>query len=151
MSESRSKDFIETIAGAIVLILACFFLIYSFQKSGISRQLYNEEFILTAEFNSVDGLSTGSNIFLAGVKIGTVSDIQLNLENFLARVTISLYDDFAIPDDTEAIIVSDGLLGEKYISLNPGGSSESFNTGDQIIYTQGAVNIVNLLNKFSGK
>ena len=151
MSESRSRGFIETIAGAIVLILACIFLIYSFQKSGISRQLYNEEFMLTAEFNSVDGLSIGSNIFLAGVKIGTVSDIQLNLDNFLARVTISLYDDFAIPDDTEAIIVSDGLLGEKYISLNPGGSSESLNTGDQIIYTQSAVNIVNLLNKFSGK
>tara|TARA_Y100001968_G_scaffold237963_1_gene221276 strand:+ start:64 stop:519 length:456 start_codon:yes stop_codon:yes gene_type:complete len=151
MSSIKHKGAAETLMGAVVLITALIFVIYSFQKTEISRELSDDKLIIFADFESADGLRVGSDVTLAGVKIGTVSEIRLNKEYFYARASMNLSDDFLIPNDTEAIIVSDGLLGDKYISLNVGGSDVPLKAGDQIVYTQGSINIVNLLNKFSGK
>ncbi len=151
MSQVKYKGIAETLMGAIVLIAALIFVVYSFQKTGIKKDFSENQFTIFADFDSVDGLRVGSDVMLAGVKIGTVSEIKLDNNYFFARTLMSLYKDFLIPNDSEAIIVSDGLLGEKYISLNVGGATESLKSGDQIIYTQGSINIVNLLNKFSEK
>ena len=85
------------------------------------------------------------------MKVGTVSNIELDTQDFIAKTTFSLFENFNIPDDTEAIISSDGLLGEKYISLNVGGSDTNLVDGDEFLYTQSSVNIVNLLGKFVNK
>ena len=151
MNSRKNKAPIETIAGAVVLIFAFTFLIYAFQKTDLSDDFRETNFVIHADFDSVAGLRVGSDIMLAGVKVGSVSEIELDAERYVASTTMNLYKDFNIPEDTEAIIVSDGLLGEKYISLNVGGAMDTLTQGDQIIYTQGSINIFNLLSKFVDK
>tara|TARA_A100001011_G_scaffold238004_1_gene245964 strand:- start:23 stop:478 length:456 start_codon:yes stop_codon:yes gene_type:complete len=151
MNSRKNKVPIETIAGAVILIFAFTFLIYAFQKTDLSDDFRETNFVIYADFDSVAGLRVGSDIMLAGVKVGSVSEIELDAERYIASTTMNLYKDFNIPEDTEAIIVSDGLLGEKYISLNVGGAMDTLTEGDQIIYTQGSINIFNLLSKFADK
>jgi len=151
MSNSKKYLNAETIMGAIVFIVAFLFLLYAVQKTNFKNEFSNNVFIIYASFESADGLRTGSDVMLAGVKVGSVSDINLNKEQYTADTTLSLFDNYNIPEDSEAIIVSDGLLGEKYISLNIGGSAESLKHGDYFLYTQSSINIINLLNKFSSK
>ena len=148
---SKKYGLIETILGGIVFFIACGFLVYTFKISSLNSQLSSGKFKLHANFSSVEGLKLGSDIVLAGVKVGTVSNIELDTQYFIAKTTFSLFENFNIPDDTEAIISSDGLLGEKYISLNVGGSDTSLVDGDELVFTQSSVNIFNLLGKFVNK
>ena len=145
---NTKKGLIETIFGGIVFFTACFFLAYAIKTSSLNEEFSSTNFQLYASFNSAEGLIIGSDVFLAGVKVGSVSDIELDIENFVARTTFSLFKNFNIPDDSEAIIISDGLLGEKYVSVNVGGSDTSFLDGDEFVYTQSSINIFNLLGKF---
>ena len=148
---SKKYGLIETIFGGIVFFIACGFLVYAVKISSLNSQFSSGNFKLYANFSSVEGLKLGSDIVLAGVKVGTVSNIELDTQDFIAKTTFSLFENFNIPDDTEAIISSDGLLGEKYISLNVGGSDNNMVDGDEFLYTQSSVNIVNLLGKFVNK
>ena len=148
---SKKHGLVETIFGGIVFFIACGFLVYAVKISSLNSQLSSGNFKLHASFTSVEGLRLGSDIMLAGVKVGTVSNIELNTNDFTAKTTFSLFKNFNIPDDTEAIISSDGLLGERYISLNVGGSDTSLVDGDEFVYTQSSVNILNLLGKFVNK
>ena len=104
-----------------------------------------------AEFESVDGLRVGSPVLLAGVKVGSVTEISLDTKTYFAKTRLELDRSILIPEDSEAIIVSDGLLGEKYVSVNVGGADSFLKNGDQFLYTQGSVNIINLLNQFSAR
>lgn len=148
---NKKYALVETIFGGFVFFTACIFLIYAVKISSLNNELSGSSFKLHASFDSVDGLRPGSDVLLAGVKIGTVANIELDTDNFVAKTTFSLFDDFQIPDDSEAVIVSDGLLGEKYITLNVGGSDITLLDGGEFIYTQSSINIFNLLGKFVNK
>jgi phospholipid/cholesterol/gamma-HCH transport system substrate-binding protein len=148
---NRKQGLVETIFGGIVFVTACVFLVYAVKISSLNNEMTGTKFKLYANFESVDGLRLGSDVLLAGVKVGTVDNIELDTQDFVAKATFSLFDDYNIPDDTEAIIISGGLLGEKYVSLNVGGSDTSLVNGDEFIYTQSSVNIFNLLGKFVNK
>ena len=141
----------EIFLGGLVFAVAVAFLIYTVFTVGIKEELSTGKFTLYANFQSVDGLTLGSNVVLAGVKVGTVSEIELVRETFQAKVTLSLTKDYKLPDDTEAIINADGLLGGKYISLNVGGSDIALASGEELVYTQGSISILNLLSKFTSK
>ena len=148
---NSKHNLLETTVGGIVFLIACLFLGYSIKVTSFDKELSSANFKLHATFESVDGLKVGSEVVLAGVKIGSVSKIELDTTNFIARTTMSLFKNFNIPDDTEAIIESDGLLGEKYISLNIGGSDTNLVAGEELAYTQSSINILNLLGKFVNK
>ena len=148
---NKKSGLIEIVVGGIVFLVACLFLVYSLSVAGSKTALYNKSFLLRANFQSAEGLELGSAVTLAGVKVGTVSKIELDTEQFVAKTTFLLFKNFAIPDDSEAVITSDGLLGEKYVSVNIGGSDTILNYGDEFIYTQSSVNIFNLLGKFVGQ
>ena len=141
----------ETILGGVVFFAACFFLAYSVKTSSLSSELTSANFKLYASFDSADGLKLGSDILVAGVKVGKVSNIELDTQNFIAKTTFLLFKNFSFPDDTEAVIVSDGLLGDKYVSLNVGGSDSVLMDGDELLYTQSSINMFNLLGKFINK
>ena len=87
-------------------------------------------------------------VFLAGVKIGTVSDVELNPETYRADTVVSVATGIDIPDDSAIIVSSEGLLGGNFIEIVPGGSPFFFEPGDTIEDTQGAVSLVSLLLKF---
>lgn len=142
MRENRT----EVAVGAVVLAAAIGFLFYIVQVAGIGG--LGRSYELTASFRSVEGISAGTDVRLAGVKIGTVSDISLNPETFRGDTTIALEKGVVIPDDSAAVIASEGLLGGNFVEIVPGGSLENYPEGAEILDTQGAVSLISLLLKF---
>ncbi len=134
---------VETLIGAIVLIVAVFFVAFAYQSTG--GTVTSDGYELTARFARVDGLATGSDVRLSGIKVGTVIDQTLDTETYDAIVRMTIRDDIKVPDDTAVKIASDGLLGDTYISLEPGGSDDMLEDGGELEFTQGAVNLMDLI------
>ncbi|MCD1625779.1 MAG: outer membrane lipid asymmetry maintenance protein MlaD [Paracoccaceae bacterium] len=142
MSETKT----EVVIGAAVLAVAAGFLIYAGQVTGMSAS--TKGYPLTASFRSLEGVNVGTDVRLAGVKVGTVTAVSLNPETFRADTTISVLDGLELPDDSAIVIASEGLLGGNFVELVPGGSPFNLAAGDEIIDTQGSVSLVSLLMKF---
>lgn len=138
----------EILAGAAVLAVAAGFALYAVQGSGVVSQ--PESYPLTASFRSVEGVSVGTDVRLAGVKVGTVTGLALNPETFFADATISMRNDVALPVDSTIMISSEGLLGGTFVEVQPGGALETLEPGGEIEDTQGAVSLITLLMKFAG-
>ena len=105
----------------------------------------DENYNLAAEFRSVEGISIGTDVRLAGVKIGTVKDIKLDPDTYRVNAIFSVKNAIQIPDDSQAIISSEGLLGGNFIELVPGGSFDYLAPESIILDTQGAVSLITLL------
>ncbi len=143
-----AQNRLEILVGGAVLAAAIGFGVYAAQIAGVARS--SDSYPLTASFRSLEGVTIGSDVRLAGVKVGTVSDIALNPETFRAETTVSIDSDISIPDDSAIIISSEGLLGGSFVEIMPGGSPFTFGAGDEIADTQGAVSLVTLLMRFVG-
>lgn len=141
-----SENPTEIAVGAGVVALALGFLVYAGQIAGVSGA--SDTYQLTASFRSAEGISAGTDIRLAGVKVGTVTDLGLNHDTFRAEAELTLASDILLPDDTAALISSEGLLGGNFVELLPGGSMFNFEDGQVISDTQGSVSLINLLLKF---
>ena len=148
---NKRTGLIEVVVGGVIFFIALIFIIYTITTSNFRKSYFESPFFVVASFQSVEGIKVGSDVLLAGVKVGNVSKIQLDKDLFQAVITLSLYDDYQLPEDTEAIINSDGLLGGKYVLLNVGGSDTILTNGDELLYTQSSVGIFNLLNRFISK
>jgi len=137
---------VETIVGAVVIAIAAafFFFVYTKTDIGAGRGGYR----IFAAFDSIDGITVGSDIRLAGIKIGTVLDEKLDQENYQALVTMSIDRTVKLPEDTSAKVTSEGLMGQKYIALDPGGSETVLKDGDYLSHTQSALDIWALVNKY---
>lgn len=136
----------EVLVGGIVLAGAIAFGVYATQATGLSQGSGGYE--LGASFRSLEGVSVGTDVRLAGVKIGTVTGVDLNPESYRADTRFSVADGIQIPDDSAVVISSEGLLGGNFVEIMPGGSLFYFEAGDQIEDTQGAVSLISLLVKF---
>ncbi len=136
----------EVLVGGAVLAFAVAFGVYASQSTGLSRDTSGYE--LGASFRSLEGVGVGTDVRLAGVKIGTVTGVDLNPETYRADTTLSVADGVLIPDDSAVVISSEGLLGGNFVELMPGGSPFYFEPGDEIVDTQGAVSLISLLVKF---
>lgn len=144
MSENTS----EVVAGGLVLAAALAFLAYAAQATGWREG--PSTYALTASFRSVEGITVGSDVRLAGVKVGTVTSLALNPQTFFADAGIALNKDVLLPDDSTILISSEGLLGGNFVELLPGGSLENLAPGAEIEDTQGAVSLISLMMKFVG-
>ena len=142
MSESKT----EVVVGAAVLLAAAGFLFYAGQVTGFASSAAG--YPLTASFRSWEGVGVGTDVRLAGVKIGTVTSVSLNPDTFRADTVMTLRDGILLPDDTAVVIASEGLLGGNFVELMPGGSPFNLSPGDEIVDTQGAVSLISLLLKF---
>lgn len=136
----------EITVGAAVVAVAIGFLVYAGQVSGFSSA--STGYGLTASFRSLEGVSVGTDVRLAGVKIGTVTDISLNPETFRADTGFTILDGIELPDDSAVVISSEGLLGGNFVEILPGGSPFNLEPGAEIEDTQSAVSLVGLLMKF---
>lgn len=145
MSENRA----EILAGAAVLAAALGFLIYVGQETGDAMRSEGS-YELTASFRSVEGVRVGTDVRLAGVKVGTVTALELNPQTFFADAVLSVQDQVLLPDDSAALISSEGLLGGNFVELVPGGSLDNLSPGAEIEDTQGAVSVISLMMKFAG-
>jgi phospholipid/cholesterol/gamma-HCH transport system substrate-binding protein len=139
------RNFAEVASGAVVLVVAFGFLGYAVVHSGRSAASGYE---LLAKFDHIDGLAVGSDVRLAGVKVGSVLSARIDPASYQAVVALSVQNDVKLPADSSAEITSDSLLGGEYLSLSPGGDSRMLQPGQAITITQGAVSLEQLLGKF---
>ncbi len=136
----------EVIVGGVVLAAAIGFLTYTMSTTGFGAR--GDTYDLTASFRSIEGITAGTDIRLSGVKIGTVSSVSLNPDTFRGDTVFAIQHDTVIPDDSAAVIASEGLLGGNFVEIVPGGSLGNFENGAEIEDTQGAVSLISLLLKF---
>lgn len=143
-----SENATEVVIGGAVLAVALGFLVYAGQGSGVGSRAGTYE--LRAAFRSVEGITTGTDVRLAGVKIGSVTGLDLNPTSFFADARVAIRDGIVLPDDSTIVIASEGLLGGSFVEILPGGSPDNLAPGDEIENTQGAVSVIALLMKFVG-
>jgi phospholipid/cholesterol/gamma-HCH transport system substrate-binding protein len=140
-----SRNVAEMLTGAVVLLITAGFLAYAVAHSGRSSV---SGYPLIARFDHIDGLTVGSDVRMAGVKVGTIADARIDQQSYLAVVTLTVQDRLQLPKDSSAEVTSDGLLGGKFLSLTPGGDSMMLEPGGTITITQSSVSLEQLLGKF---
>ena len=115
------------------------------ERVGVQRVGY----VLTAKFDNIGGLKVGAPVSMAGVTIGRVTNIEFDSSDYRARVSMRIDPQFnKIPNDSDAAIFTQGLLGNQYIGMTAGGSETFYKDGDQIELTQSALVLENLISKF---
>lgn len=137
-----TRNVLETLLGAVVLIVAIGFLAFAYRSSQINS---SDGYELLASFDRVDGLEPGADVRISGIKVGTVVAQELDPATFRAEVRFTLRDDVQLPLDSSAAVVSNGLLGGKYLAVVPGGDVEILEPGDQLTLTQSAINLEDLI------
>ncbi|WP_421991417.1 outer membrane lipid asymmetry maintenance protein MlaD [Roseococcus sp.] len=142
----KGRSIAEVATGAIVLAAAGIFLVYAVLQSGRSPQ--TSGIALTAQFDRIDGLNSGADVRIGGVKIGSVTDLRIDPRTFQAEVAMRVRSDLRLPNDSSAEITSEGLLGGKYVSIVPGGADRLLADGGRITETQGSVSLESLLGRF---
>ncbi|MBB5514754.1 phospholipid/cholesterol/gamma-HCH transport system substrate-binding protein [Rubricella aquisinus] len=136
----------ETVIGAIVLVAAAGFIAFAAETADLSAG--GDRYELEAKFRKADGLSVGTDVRVSGVKVGTVEALELDPTTYLAVARLSLDSEIELPEDSDARIESDGLLGGNYVAITPGASDFMLISGDEIINTQGSVSLIDLILKF---
>lgn len=139
------RNLVETLMGAIVLAVAGYFMVFAYTTTNV-RSVRGYDVI--AKFERVDGVATGTDVKVSGIKVGTLVEQKLDAETFLAVLKLSIDNSIKLPEDTVAQISSEGLLGANFVSLVPGGSDKLIPPGGEIKYTQAPVNLVQMLGKF---
>ena len=139
------RNMIETVMGAVVLLVAISFVVFAFRSSGLSA---SGGYQVTARFNDASGLTVGTDVRMSGVKIGTVAAQDLDPVTFLATITLIINDDIQLPVDSSAKILPDGLLGGNFVALEPGAEEAIIQSGGRIEFTQSAINVVELISRF---
>jgi len=129
--------------GVVVLALAAGFLTYSLSVGGVHSKRGNYE--ISAKFGEAGSLAAGAAVSVAGVKVGTVSQVTLEPKTYLAIAKLSIDPTVKLPADSTAKITSDGLLGGAHIAIAPGASLDDLKPGGEIENTQGAVDIFGLI------
>jgi phospholipid/cholesterol/gamma-HCH transport system substrate-binding protein len=140
-----TRNVLETLLGAIVLAVAIGFLTFAYRSSQVRQ---SDGYELTARFSRVDGLERGADVRISGIKVGTVVAQNLNPETFQAEVRFTLPESIHLPIDSSAAVVSNGLLGSKYLALVPGGDVDMLKPGDEVTLTQSSVNVEDLIGHF---
>lgn len=145
----RSGQRVELAVGAFLLLALATLLVLAFATTNGKLDMAGSRYRLIARFGNVGDLRTHAPVKIAGVEVGEVERIVLDQKNYGAVVTLSLDPAYkALPADTSARILTAGLLGERYIGLDPGGDPDVLPSGGEIIYTQNAVVLEELIGKF---
>ena len=139
------QGIIETLVGLFVLIVAFSFLGFAYNISDFSKT--NNGYTVTANFQNIDGIAKGADVKLAVIKIGSVDSLSLEDNTYYAILSLSINEGVNIPKDSSAIVTTSGLLGGKYIRINPGASDDNLADGGKIKFTQSSLNIEDLIGK----
>lgn len=139
----------DAVVGLLVVIVAAWFVVYAWHRTGGGAD--GGAIHVTALFPNASGVSPGTDVRVAGLKVGSVSAQKLDPKSYEAEVTLALDPDVKVPADSSAAITSEGLLGSTYIALVPGGDTAFLKNGDTIIDTQGAMDLMGLVGQFINK
>ena len=139
-----SNNMFEAVIGAVVLAVAAVFLVFAFGMANVGAVRGYE---VLARFDRVDGLNMGADVRLSGIKVGSIIGQHLDPKTFLAEVRMSIAPDVKLPADSSAQIISDGLLGSKFLAIIPGGDDAVIPPGGLITYTQSPIILENLIGQ----
>ena len=135
----------EALIGAVVLAVAAFFLVFAFSTTDVGAV---DGYEVTATFDRVDGVNAGADVRMSGIKIGTVTKLELDRQTFLAKATLNIDSAVELPDDSSAEITTEGLLGGKYMAIVPGGAEDVIPPGGRIQFTQSSLSLEGLIGRF---
>jgi len=140
-----SRSVVETILGALVLIVAIGFVAYAYTTSDVADP---GGYRLTAAFDRIDGLNVGSPVKISGIKVGEVLSQRLDPQTYQAVLTLSVASEVELPTDSSARVVSESLLGGRYLDLQPGAEIDVLGDGGEITFTQSSINLEDLIGRF---
>jgi phospholipid/cholesterol/gamma-HCH transport system substrate-binding protein len=143
-------NIVEIVTGAVVITISAVLLFYAYTSTKHTDQ---EGYKIIARFHKADGLVEGSDVKMGGIRVGSVSKMTLDPKRYDAIIELSIKPEIKLPADTSASIISESLLGGKYIDLQPGGDEEMMEPGSEIQQTQSAVILESLIGQliFSSK
>jgi phospholipid/cholesterol/gamma-HCH transport system substrate-binding protein len=139
------RNIVETIVGALVLLVAGVFVFYAFARSDRTGP---DGYEVVARFGRIDGLKRGADVTLSGVKVGTVTGVSLDSKTYQAIVRMTVSSNVNLPTDTNAKIVSESLLGGTVVSLEPGNEKNLIRANGEIQNTQDSIPLTELIAKF---
>ena len=140
---------IEILVGAFVIMAVVAMVMLSLKVSNLAS--YGDDgdaYEIIAQFDNIGGLKERSPVSAGGVRVGKVSSIHYNNEEFTAVVTLKIQGAYRFPIDTSASILTAGLLGEQYVGLEPGGDEEFMTEGGEIDITQSALVLEQVIGQF---
>jgi phospholipid/cholesterol/gamma-HCH transport system substrate-binding protein len=138
---------LEVVVGLFMLLgFACF--VFMSVKLGDVNIFNDKTYTVNARFGSVAGLKQGATVDIAGVTVGKVANIELNHETYEAMVSMQIKPEVKLQEDSIASIRTSGIIGDRYISILPGGSLDLIEDGGEIFETESAINFEELLSKY---
>ena len=142
------RQFVEIIVGLFVMVGLLALLFLSFNVSNINSVTVSNPYQVSARFDNIGNLKVRAPVTMAGVRIGRVNEIRLDSASYQAQVVMDISGKYKkLPVDTSASINTQGLLGEQFVSLEPGGQQKYLKNGDRIRLTQSAVVLENLIGQ----
>ena len=139
------QNVIETMVGFVVICVALFSFIFFYKVSDSSKD--GDGYFLNAYFQNIDGLVEGGDVKLSGIKIGYIDNLSLEKDTYLAIVKLKIRKGIGIPSDSRAIVSTSGLLGGKYVRINPGAADDDLKENSKIKFTQSSISIEDLIGK----
>jgi phospholipid/cholesterol/gamma-HCH transport system substrate-binding protein len=140
-----SGNMIETVMGGVVLVVAGSFLYFAYNGSNIKTV---EGYAVQASFTNITGVGVGSDVRIGGIKVGVIESLDLDPVTYNAVAHMRVANTIKLPKDSSAAVQSAGLLGEKFVALEPGGDNQNLKDGDSIAFTQASVSLEEMIGKF---
>lgn len=140
-----NKSF-EAIIGSLILLLCGLFFTHIVKSNNIVKQEKYKD-VLYAKFNDIEGIKVGTEVKIAGMRVGVVEDTKLDKDTFQVNVKINVAENLNIPSDSTLSVSSSGLLGGKYLNIKPGVDEEFLKSGSYFSSTQSSMNIEDLVGK----
>jgi len=139
---------VETLVGLFVLLGVLAIVFLAMRAANLGNFTVGKSYLLTARFDNIGGLKVRAPVKSAGVTVGHVTEISLDVTTYQGLVTMDVEQSVVFPDDTSAKILTSGLLGDQFIGLVPGGSEKNLQPGGQVRFTQSALLLENLIGQF---
>ncbi len=138
---------IETVVGFVVICLAIFSFMFFYKISDSGED--GEGYFLNAYFQNIEGVAEGNDVKLSGIKIGYIDNVTLENGTYFAVARLKIKKGIDIPSDSRAIVSTSGLLGGKYIRINPGSADDNLKENGKFKFTQSSINIEDLISKLT--
>ena len=138
-------NILESVIGAVVLVVAVFFIYFAYVSSG---EKIKEGYVLVARFDDVSGLAAGADVKLNGIKVGIVKSLTLD-ESYQAKAELLLKDNIKIPTDSSVAITTDGIMGNKFVAISAGFAEEKLKPNEEVELTRSSINLEKLIDKFA--
>lgn len=139
-----NKKPVETIMGIVVLVIAVLFMMFAYNVSDLHVV---KGYDINAKFLKVGGLNTGADVRINGVKVGTVIAQKINTEDYMVDVKMSILPEIILPTDSVITIAGDGLMGDKFVKIEPGNSPDKIKPGDIVKNTKDAKSLEDMVGE----